>query len=168
MPVKIIDGDLFTTKARIIAHQVNCQGVMGSGVAKQIRQRNPQMFLNYARHCAAAKRTGWSPLGTNLILHTDADADSYVPGTMVYTGQYICNMFAQNMYGYDGRRYTNIDALRSCFTKLAQYAREDGLTVAMPYKVGCVRGGANWEVVYKMIEEIFRDVNVELWCLDKG
>nr|DAO54214.1 MAG TPA: hypothetical protein [Caudoviricetes sp.] len=168
MPVKIIDGDLFTTKARIIAHQVNCQGVMGSGVAKQIRQRNPQMFLNYARHCAAAKRTGWSPLGTNLILHTDADADSYVPGTMVYTGQYICNMFAQNMYGYDGRRYTNIDALRSCFTKLAQYAREDGLTVAMPYKVGCVRGGANWEVVYKMIEEIFRDVNVELWRLDKG
>lgn len=168
MPVKIIDGDLFTTKARIIAHQVNCQGVMGSGVAKQIRQCNPQMFLNYARHCAAAKRTGWSPLGTNLILHTDADADSYVPGTMVYTGQYICNMFAQNMYGYDGRRYTNIDALRSCFTKLAQYAREDGLTVAMPYKVGCVRGGANWEVVYKMIEEIFRDVNVELWRLDKG
>ena len=168
MPVKIIDGDLFTTKARIIAHQVNCQGVMGSGVAKQIRQRNPQMFLNYARHCAAAKRTGWSPLGTNLILHTDADADSYVPGTMVYTGQYVCNMFAQNMYGYDGRRYTNIDALRSCFTKLAQYAREDGLTVAMPYKVGCVRGGANWEVVYKMIEEIFRDVNVELWRLDKG
>ena len=168
MPVKIIDGDLFTTKARIIAHQVNCQGVMGSGVAKQIRQRNPQMFLNYARHCAAAKRTGWSPLGTNLILHTDADADSYVPGTMVYTGQYICNMFAQNMYGYDGRRYTNIDALRSCFTKLAQYAREDGLTVAMPYKVGCVRGGANWEVVYKMIEEIFRDVNVELWRLAKG
>ena len=168
MPVKIIDGDLFTTKARIIAHQVNCQGVMGSGVAKQIRQRNPQMFLNYARHCAAAKRTGWSPLGTNLILHTDADADSYVPGTMVYTGQYICNMFAQNMYGYDGLRYTNIDALRSCFTKLAQYAREDGLTVAMPYKVGCVRGGANWEVVYKMIEEIFRDVNVELWRLDKG
>lgn len=168
MPVKIIDGDLFTTKARIIAHQVNCQGVMGSGVAKQIRQRNPQMFLNYARHCAAAKRTGWSPLGTNLILHTDADADSYVPGTMVYTGQYICNMFAQNMYGYDGRRYTNIDALRSCFIKLAQYAREDGLTVAMPYKVGCVRGGANWEVVYKMIEEIFRDVNVELWRLDKG
>lgn len=168
MPVKIIDGDLFTTKASIIAHQVNCQGVMGSGVAKQIRQRNPQMFLNYARHCAAAKRTGWSPLGTNLILHTDADAESYVPGTMVYTGQYICNMFAQNMYGYDGRRYTNIDALRSCFTKLAQYAREDGLTVAMPYKVGCVRGGANWEVVYKMIEEIFRDVNVELWRLDKG
>ena len=168
MPIKIIDGDLFTTKARIIAHQVNCQGVMGSGVAKQIRQRNPQMFLNYARTCAAAKRTGRSPLGTNLILHTDADADSYVPGTMLYTGQYICNMFAQNMYGYDGRRYTDIDALRSCFTHLAQYAREDGLIVAMPYKVGCVRGGANWEIVYKMIEEIFQDVDVELWRLDKG
>ena len=168
MSVKIIDGDLFDSKARIIAHQVNCQGVMGSGVAKQIRQRNPQMFLNYARTCAAAKHEGWSPLGMNLILHTDADKDSFVPGTMIYTGQYICNMFAQNMYGYDGRCYTDIDALKSCFTRLAQYAKENNLTIAMPYKVGCVRGGANWEVVYKMIEEIFRDVNVELWRLDKG
>ena len=72
------------------------------------------------------------------------------------------------MYGYDGRGYTDIDGLKSCFTRLAQYAKENNLTIAMPYKVGCVRGGANWEVVYKMIEDIFQGVNVERWRLDKG
>ena len=31
-----------------------------------------------------------------------------------------------------------------------------------------VRGGANWEDVYALIETTFREVNVELWRLDKG
>ncbi len=25
----------------------------------------------------------------------------------------------------------------------------------MPYKIGCVRGGANWDEVHQMIENIF-------------
>lgn len=36
--IKIIQGDLLEAKENIIAHQVNCKGVMGSGVAKQIKQ----------------------------------------------------------------------------------------------------------------------------------
>ena len=39
MSIKIIDGNLFDSKAKIIAHQVNCQGKMNSGVAKEVRQR---------------------------------------------------------------------------------------------------------------------------------
>ena len=38
----------------------------------------------------------------------------------------------------------------------------------MPYKIGCCRGGADWNIVYEMIEEIFSDdCEVELWKLDK-
>ena len=36
--IKIIDGDLLNSEADIICHQVNCQGKMNSGVAKQIRE----------------------------------------------------------------------------------------------------------------------------------
>lgn len=32
--MKIVDGDIFNCDADAILHQVNCQGVMGSGVAK--------------------------------------------------------------------------------------------------------------------------------------
>ena len=38
----------------------------------------------------------------------------------------------------------------------------------MPWKIGCCRGGANWEDVYKMINDIFKYNTVELWRLDNG
>lgn len=41
-------------------------------------------------------------------------------------------------------------------------------SVVTPKDKGCVRGGANWEEVHQMIENIFYDCNVELWRLDKG
>ena len=40
--VKIIEGNLFDTKANIICHQCNCQGVMGSGVAAEVKRRYPE------------------------------------------------------------------------------------------------------------------------------
>ena len=29
-------------------------------------------------------------------------------------------------------------------------------------------GGANWDKVYEIIQDVFKDCNVELWRLDKG
>lgn len=39
--IKHIKGDIFQSGADVILHQVNCQGVMGSGVAKQVREKYP-------------------------------------------------------------------------------------------------------------------------------
>lgn len=47
MSIKIIDGDLFTTNAKIICHQVNCQGEMNTGVAQQVREKFPHVFEGY-------------------------------------------------------------------------------------------------------------------------
>lgn len=41
------------------------------------------------------------------------------------------------------------------------------ISVALPYKIGCGRGGADWEVVYKIIEEELKDYDVELWRFDE-
>jgi hypothetical protein len=38
----------------------------------------------------------------------------------------------------------------------------------MPWMISCCRGGGNWNIVYQMIKNIFTDVDVELWRLDKG
>lgn len=40
-------------------------------------------------------------------------------------------------------------------------------SVALPYKIGCGRGGADWEVIYKIIEGELKDYDVELWRLDE-
>lgn len=43
--IKHIKGDIFQSSADVILHQVNCQGVMGSGVAKQVREKYPDVKL---------------------------------------------------------------------------------------------------------------------------
>jgi O-acetyl-ADP-ribose deacetylase (regulator of RNase III) len=37
--ISIIEGDLLDQKADVITHQVNCLGVMGAGVALQIKNK---------------------------------------------------------------------------------------------------------------------------------
>jgi hypothetical protein len=42
--VKIVKGDLLKSDCQYIAHGVNCQGVMNSGIAKQIRDKYPEVL----------------------------------------------------------------------------------------------------------------------------
>lgn len=45
--VKLINGDLLEAKETYIAHQVNCYGAMGRGVALQIKNRYPDVYRRY-------------------------------------------------------------------------------------------------------------------------
>ena len=46
-----IKCDIFESGADIICHQVNCQGVMGSGIAKQVREKYPWVYAYYKDLC---------------------------------------------------------------------------------------------------------------------
>lgn len=147
--VKIIKGDLLKSQSEIIAHQVNCLGVMGSGVAKQIREKYPEVYDEYIEFCV--DYSDKSLLGMTQAIKTT-------------NGRIVVNLFGQNDYGRDGKQYTDIDALRQCFNSLYTYAlRNDIKTIAMPYKIGCGLGGGDWEEVLTLILSVFKDVDVELW-----
>ena len=45
--MKIISKDILTVESGVICQQVNCQGVMGSGLAKQIRDKWPIVYEKY-------------------------------------------------------------------------------------------------------------------------
>lgn len=152
--IKIIDGDLLNSEATIICHQVNCQGKMGSGIAKQIKERYPEVFIAYQGLCKYYKDC---LLGDCQVVET-------------HDGKHVANLFGQLGYGYDGRQYTDLQALKRSMIKLRNRCNLNlkNITIAMPYKIGCVRGGANWDEVYVIIEEVFKDFDVELWRLDKG
>jgi O-acetyl-ADP-ribose deacetylase (regulator of RNase III) len=155
--IKIIDGDLFNTKADIIAHQVNCSNAMNSGVAKQIRERYPEVFKAYQSLCKLRYNCEHTLLGECQVIEVDENRS-------------IANLFGQLGYGYDGQQYTDIGALKRAMIKLRNRCSLDkeNITIAMPYGLGSVRGGAKWEDVYAIIEEVFNDMDVELWRLDKG
>ena len=92
MSIKVIDGDLFDTTAPIICHQVNCQCRMGSGVAKQVREKYPIAYRQYMNLCTDKGSNPDALLGTAQFVYG--------------TDKIIVNMFAQNKYGYDKALYT--------------------------------------------------------------
>lgn len=152
--VKHIKGDIFDSDADAILHQVNCQGVMGSGVAKQVREKYPIVFEYYKSWCDdPSMKPGL--LGHIQTVYTDESGK-----------QAIINLFAQDNYGYDGGCYTNYEALKKCFEAVnKQWA---GHTIAIPYLIGCYRGGGDWNVVLDMIEKTLVDCDVTLYEYNKG
>lgn len=152
--VTIKTGNVFDSTAEFICHQVNCQGKMNSGVAKEVRQRYPKVYRNYVRDCESAADS--HTLLGNAIGYFVDNGD-----------RCIVNCFGQDTYGYDGQQYTNVEALKKALSSVAVTAKVTKCKVAMPYKIGCVRGGADWDnEVYPMIQEVFKDVDCELWKLD--
>ena len=52
------------------------------------------------------------------------------------------------------------NALRYAFENINRWYK--GKTIAIPYLMGCHRGGGDWNIVYKMIEEVFDDSDCEV------
>lgn len=54
--IKIIEGNILDCDKDIIVQQVNCQGVMGGGLAKQILMRYPEVPKEYKKYWAKRKK----------------------------------------------------------------------------------------------------------------
>lgn len=139
-------GNLLDSDCDYICHQVNCQGVMGSGIAKQIRERWPGVYEGYKAwydSCSADSPDGqayrWM-MGTNLTVPVSAT-------------KFIVNMAAQARCGYDGARYTSYDAFDRCLHDIKDSVPKRR-TIGFPKNIGCGLGGGNWKVISALIEEI--------------
>ena len=134
-------------------------GVMGSGVARCVREKYPGVYESYRDHAQYMRRyhSVQELLGTNHYAIVRGDDGK---------PKFIANMFAQHNYGSQPFVYTNYDAIRSCLIDLRNFANRDDVpkSIALPYKVGCVRGGGDWnDVVFPMIQEILGDLSVTLY-----
>ena len=153
--IRYIKGDITKSDCDIICHQVNCQGAMNSGVAKAIREKWPEVYEQYRTLCKRQDGSGWL-LGVMQPVEIQ-----YIPP------RYVVNLFAQQYYGYEGARYTDYEAFYNSISHLAlELAVAPEKTIAFPYKIGCVRGGANWNIIQTMIEEVFEDRDIYYYYLD--
>ena len=46
--INIVKGNILNATEDIICQQVNCKGVMGAGLAKQIKEKYPEVFESYS------------------------------------------------------------------------------------------------------------------------
>jgi O-acetyl-ADP-ribose deacetylase (regulator of RNase III) len=173
--IKIIDGNLFDSKANFIVHQVNCQGVMGSGVALQIAERFPHVKKDYIRYVNYCNKNDINLLGTVQYVPTEVWAlmmvDTMKNNNVIAFDtnyQYIVNLFGQDTYG-EGLQ-TDLKAMKKAFVDIREKAKKIGATVAMPYNIGSCRGGADWNDVYNIIKNVFdkSNIDVEIWRYDLG
>lgn len=124
----------------VIIHGVNARGVMGSGVAKDIRIAFPEAFHKYLE----AYSSGFLELGS-------------ISFVTLANGVVVVNACTQNFYGYDGAMYVNYDAVRNCLAAVKLTFPEG------PYflpKIGCGLGGGDWNVVSKIIEETLGEATI--------
>lgn len=151
-----IKGDIFQSNADVILHQVNCQGVMGSGVAKQVREKYPWVFAEYKRLCDDAKRL---PNGTKSLL-------GVTQFVFINETQVIGNLFAQDRFGYDGKCYSDYTALRKCLMYVKKKFGDK--KIAIPYLMACHRGGGNWDTVREIIEDTLEGCDITLYEYNGG
>ena len=145
-----IMGDLLESKANYICHQTNCKGVMGAGVAKQIKEKllTHEQYASYQHLCSTY---GSKALGYNQEL---------VISRNPY--QAVINMFGEDIPTGTGLD-TNYDALYQCMKKVEASARYYGWSVAIPGRIGCGLAGGDWDYVKNhIIVPIFADSPVEL------
>lgn len=139
--ITIVKGDLLQATEDIICHQVNAQGVMGAGLATEIKKQYPEAFERYRELCLRENK-GKHLLGTCQIVKSK--------------DKYIANIFGQHKFGRNGV-FTEMDALKKAFYSLKIRAQKYNLSVAIPYKFGCGLAGGDWNEVFKLIEETFCD-----------
>ena len=138
---------------------------MGSGIAKSIRERWPAVYVEYItkynnteddilRNCGEL----FGPDVSEVLLGD-------IQFVRVNDNKTVVNMFAQQYYGYDGKRYTSYDAFWSCLSKIREFVPV-GSKIGFPDHIGCGLGGANWEVILTMIEEALNDYDVYIYKLE--
>ena len=132
------NGDLLDDKYKIIVHQGNCRGVMAAGLAKQIRNKFPNVYYDYIKALKYENAT----LGHIIISHSDQ--------------RIIITMLAQDEYGTD-KRYTDYDAFIKCLDVILSsveiYSCKVWDSIAFPYKIGCGLAGGDWDIIKAILEK---------------
>jgi O-acetyl-ADP-ribose deacetylase (regulator of RNase III) len=146
-------GNLLSVKEGLILHGCNAQGVMGSGVAKAIRDTYPQAYADYrAKYEAQGNR-----LGLGQIVWTRISMNPKLA---------IGNAVTQEFYGRDPKvRYVDYEAVRTVFNKAGILARREGLSVHYP-QIGAGLGNGDWGVISAIIHEELAGVPHTLWLLE--
>ncbi len=155
--IEIVNGDLLKADLPIIAHQTNCLGVMGAGIARSIKYKWSIVYSQYVNYCKSFKYSK-DLLGKCQVCLT---CDKPINLIANLFGEYS---FTEAVVPYENR-HTDYDALKNALLDLKAFCKTEGLTkVGIPYKLGCGLAGGDWDgVVYSMLQEIFNDNEITLY-----
>lgn len=144
-------GDMLQLKSGIIVHGCNAQGVMGGGIAWQIRNQYPQAYEEYV---GVHKAEGGLRLGDVIFTTIDQAA-----------GLFIANAITQKYYGTSGKKYVSYKAVFEAMKTVAEFSEDIGIPVHYPL-IGAGLAGGDWSIIQPVIDAAFKqDAERTLWIL---
>lgn len=137
-------GDLMMIEEGIICHQTNCLGIMGAGIALQIKNKWPHVYRDYVNFCKLMAPGATTLLGSVCI----SNASPRI---------YIAHIFGQEKIGHG--KLTSYDAVDLSLCKLKEKMKDpslgDNYRIFFPEFMGCGYGGGKWEIYRSIIEKYF-------------
>ncbi len=152
MQITYISGDLLQSNAYALVNAVNCQGVMGKGLAVQFKRVFPQNFIAYKEAC----RTKQCQIGRVFCFEEK--------------GKYIINFPTKDKWCEPSQIEYIQTGLDSLVCEL--YARRDITSIAIP-PLGCGLGGLNWGEINTLVVNTLskhfsdRDLDVQMYMPQK-
>ena len=139
MPIEFVKGDLLSTDDFCaIAHGCNCAGAMAKGIAKEIRNRWPEMYYEYRRRC----QEGRFNLG-DVFVWTDGKTT-------------IFNLGTQRSW----KTAAELPAIEQSLKRMSDLAERKGITkIGLP-RIGAGLGGLDWTHVKALLENIARRTSI--------
>lgn len=144
--IKIITGNIFTTKCQTIVNTVNCVGVMGAGIAYECRLRYPIMYDRYVELCKEKK------LNIGMLWIYKAE------------DKWIMNFPTKYHWKYESKE----EYIEKGLQKLLETYKEKGITsIAFPL-LGASNGGIPEEVSLRIMRKYLEkcDIDIEIYHYD--
>ena len=132
--------NLFGIKKGIICHQVNCQNVMGAGLAKAIYEQFPIVKKEY--HKSFKNFSKSDIFGKYFLVELSSEL-------------FVANIYSQFKYGNSNKTgiiYTDIKTLINAIKNIAE--KYSKYNIYIPEKIGCGLAGGNWELVKNEIKNL--------------
>ncbi len=133
--MKTISGNLLDIHEGVILHGVNAQGVMGSGIAKDLRAKYPGIYNSY--------RDWWA---------YTPDILGGIDPCKVSENLIVINGCTQKFYGRDPKaQYVSYTALASVFDSTCQWMMRQKLNKLYFPRIGAGLGKGDWNVIKAII-----------------
>lgn len=145
--ISYVRGDLFEGNVELIAHGCNCQGAYGAGVAYAMSLKYPQARQAYIDKYVSE---GWK-LGDV----------QFVP----QNGKIIANCATQDNYVSASQCLADYNAIKTCMSKVKEYAKLRNLSIGIP-KIGAGLAGGNWAVIEMILNDVFQDYDCTVYYLE--
>ena len=146
--VTLLRGNIFSTKMQTIVNTVNCDGVMGKGLALSFRLRYPQMFERYRELC----REGLFTVGKLWLYNGDSSQ------------RWVLNFPTKDHW----KDPSQMEYIEMGLQKFVDTYKDHGImSIAFPI-LGTNNGGLDKDAVRQLMQSYLSqcDISVEIYDYD--